>query len=228
VVDKVGSVTTLIVEKLRAAKMDVTAPEATLLALGIHADTGSLCFDSTTPRDATALAWAMRAGASQSAIAEHAHATLSGEQQLVLTQALSQINTTIVAGTSVSTVLLRAEGFVNGLAAVTKDVLDLSSSDVLIMSVVYDSKGKTVGKKGKANKNQQERESSLKYVAAQEFVDVKPTNEGWNNWKMGRKAEKLRDLKVSFNARDVDGSGYLELNELRYERVGRGRNGAEH
>ena len=215
VVDKVGSVTTLIVEKLRAAKMEMTAPEATLLALGIHADTGSLCFDSTTPRDASALAWAMRAGASQSAIAEHAHATLSGEQQLVLTQALSQINTTIVAGTSVSTVLLRAEGFVNGLAAVTKDVLDLSSSDVLIMSVVYDTKGKTVGKKrGKANKNQQERESSLKNVAAQEFVDVKPTGEGWNNWKMGRKAERLRDLKVSFNTRDVDGSGYLELNEL--------------
>ena len=73
VVDRVGSVTTLIVEKLRAAKMEVSAPEATLLALGIHADTGNLCFDSTTPRDATALAWAMRAGASQSAIAEHSH-----------------------------------------------------------------------------------------------------------------------------------------------------------
>jgi hypothetical protein len=83
------------------------------------------------------------------------------------------------------------------------------------MSVVYDTKGKTVGKKrGKANKNQQERESSLKNVAAQEFVDVKPTGEGWNNWKMWRKAERLRDLKVSFNTRDVDGSGYLELNEL--------------
>jgi len=215
VVDRVGSVTTLIVEKLRAAKMEVSAPEATLLALGIHADTGNLCFDSTTPRDATALAWAMRAGASQSAIAEHSHATLSGEQQLVLTQALSQINTTIVAGTSVSTVLLRAEGFVNGLAAVTKDVLDLSSSDVLIMAVVYDTKGKTIGKKrGKKSKNQTERESSLKNVAAQEFVDVKPIKEGWNNWKMGQQAERLNDLRASFRIRDVDGSGYLETNEL--------------
>ena len=65
VVDNVGSVTTLIVEKLRKERVDVTPPEATLLALGIHADTGSLCFDSTTPRDATALAWAMRNGASQ-------------------------------------------------------------------------------------------------------------------------------------------------------------------
>jgi nanoRNase/pAp phosphatase (c-di-AMP/oligoRNAs hydrolase) len=32
----------------------LTEAEATLLALGIHADTGSLCYDSTTARDATA------------------------------------------------------------------------------------------------------------------------------------------------------------------------------
>ena len=126
VVDTVGSVTTLIVEKLRSASVEVTPPEATLLALGIHADTGSLCFDSTTPRDATALAWAMRSGASQAAIAEHAHAGLSTEQQLVLTQALSSLNATVLDGATVATVLLRADGFIGGLAAVTKDVLDMS------------------------------------------------------------------------------------------------------
>jgi hypothetical protein len=46
----VGSVSTLIVERL----MDdvLSDVEATFLALQTHADTGSLCFESTTPRDA--------------------------------------------------------------------------------------------------------------------------------------------------------------------------------
>ncbi|GMH81858.1 hypothetical protein TrVE_jg5384 [Triparma verrucosa] len=227
VVDNVGSVTTLIVEKLRKERVDVTPPEATLLALGIHADTGSLCFDSTTPRDATALAWAMRNGASQAAIAEHAHSTLSTEQQLVLTQSLAQINTTHVDGVSVSTVLLRADGFINGLAAVTKDVLDLSSSDVLIMAVIYDSKSKTIGgnnknrqgggggggtgKKGKNNKN-------FKKRVGKEFVQEMEEEGGRgmrDNWKMGVDAERRKSLMNAFEKKDVDGSGYLDSQEIK-------------
>ena len=85
----------------------ITEAEATLLALGIHADTGSLCFDSTTARDAKALGWLMEMGASQAAIAEHSKGSLSTEQQGVLTQALLNMNSTNVHGVTVSTVLLR-------------------------------------------------------------------------------------------------------------------------
>jgi tRNA nucleotidyltransferase (CCA-adding enzyme) len=40
IVDDVGSVTTLVVELLKAQAVAVTDAEATLLAVGIHADTG--------------------------------------------------------------------------------------------------------------------------------------------------------------------------------------------
>lgn len=138
VVDKVGSVTTLIVERLQKAQVELTEAEATLLALGVHADTGSLCFDSTTTRDAYAIAWCLSQGASQAAIAEHAQSSLSPEQQGVLTQALMNSNSTIVHGVTVSTVLLSADGFINGLAAVTQDALELSSSDIFLLSLVYE------------------------------------------------------------------------------------------
>ena len=49
----------------------------------------------------------MEMGASQTAIAEHAKPTMSGEQQSVLTQALVNINSTTVHGVTISTVLLR-------------------------------------------------------------------------------------------------------------------------
>jgi hypothetical protein len=66
----VGYVSTLIVERL----MDdiLSDVEVTFLALQIHADTCSLCFESTTPRDAKALAWLMDQGTSQADIATQA------------------------------------------------------------------------------------------------------------------------------------------------------------
>jgi len=142
VVDKTGSVSTLIVESLQQAGVGVTEAEATLLALGIHADTGSLCYDSTTPRDAKALTWLMEKGASQSAIAEHSKSGLSQEQQGVLTQVLIHINQTVVQGVTVGSVLLSAEGFINGLAAVTQDAMEISGSDVLLLGGKYDIRNK--------------------------------------------------------------------------------------
>jgi hypothetical protein len=70
--DKIGSVSTLIAERLMYDGL--TDAKATFLALCIHADTGSLCFESTTHRDAKALAWLMDQGASQAVIAAQARA----------------------------------------------------------------------------------------------------------------------------------------------------------
>lgn len=47
---QVGSVSTIITERLQLQDLDVKPAEATLLALGVHSDTGSLTFDSATSR----------------------------------------------------------------------------------------------------------------------------------------------------------------------------------
>lgn len=47
VVEHVGSVSTMIAERLRNKGVEMTQAEATILALGIHSDTGSLVYDST-------------------------------------------------------------------------------------------------------------------------------------------------------------------------------------
>ena len=51
--------------------LELSDLEATLLALGVHADTGSLTYDSAGPRDGKALAWLMECGASQVDTAAH-------------------------------------------------------------------------------------------------------------------------------------------------------------
>ena len=47
IVENVGSVSTMIAERLKRCGVRLTEAEATVLALGIHGDTGSLVYDST-------------------------------------------------------------------------------------------------------------------------------------------------------------------------------------
>ena len=239
IVEPVGSVSALVAEQLKKAGLELSEAEATLLALGIHADTGSLCFDSTTPRDAQALAWTMEQGASQAAIAEHAQSSLSVEQQGALTNALVNTNSTVVHGVTVSTVLLRyvhnasktlkiffessklcpylsADGFINGLAAVTQDALELSSSDVFLLSVVYDAKsgGKSKGKNSHSGSNLRLQSKLFKPDDHEENEEPHPFVMNTEAWKGGERALKLQRLRVAFDKKDIDGSGYLEEDEI--------------
>jgi len=214
VIDKVGSVSAMIAEQLKNAGFELSEAEATLLALGIHADTGSLCYDSTTVRDAEALAWVMSQGASQAAIAEHAHSALSQEQQGVLTNALINTNSTVVHGVTVSTVLLSADGFINGLAAVTQDAMELSSSDVYILTVVYEAKSGRRGKGTKKGDQQAQVHLSSKLMAGKEENNVNDPVIFAEAWKGGERAVKLKRLRAAFDKKDADRSGYLDSDEI--------------
>jgi nanoRNase/pAp phosphatase (c-di-AMP/oligoRNAs hydrolase) len=220
VVDHVGSVSTMIAERLmQAENVQVTEAESTLLALGIHADTGSLTFDSTTPRDAMALAWCLGQGASQTAIAEHAHNSLSSEQQGVLTQALINANSTVVHGVTVSTVLLSADGFIGGLAAVTHDALELSSSDVFLLGLVYEAKsgGRSRSRKGKGlltSRLLTKDKSEASPGAIQSGVALVNEIMHTEAWQGGEEALRRRRLRTAFDRKDTDGSGYLGESDI--------------
>ncbi len=237
IVENVGSVSTMIAERLKKKSVELTEAEATILALGIHSDTGSLVYDSTTPKDASMLGWAMEMGASQAAIAEHAKPTLSDEQQGVLTQALVNFNTTTVHGVTIATVLLSADGFIPGLATVTKDALDLSSSDVFLLAVCYEATRGAKGggsRKGKqngqdTNKLQKAQRKTVKALAGRDpelssnvpqllpGVDVGSASNMINSesWKGGERAFTRQRLAATFAFYDTDRSGYLETDEIR-------------
>jgi tRNA nucleotidyltransferase (CCA-adding enzyme) len=136
VVDAVGAVATLICERLVAAGHQLNPAEATLLALAIHSDTGSLTFEQTTSRDADMLAWLIRQGAIQRSIAEFSHSLLTNEQQLLLSQGLSVLKRTRVRGVEIGSVLLVGPSFLKGMSTVANDLLDLSNVDVLVLTYV--------------------------------------------------------------------------------------------
>lgn len=134
----VGAVCTLICEELvrRSGDIKLTPQEATLLALAIHSDTGSLTFEHTTGRDAEMLAWLIRQGAIQRSIAEYTQNFLSDEQQALLSKGLSLVRRTTAHGVEVGTLILTGRTFLKGMSMVANDILDIANLDVLIFAYV--------------------------------------------------------------------------------------------
>jgi tRNA nucleotidyltransferase (CCA-adding enzyme) len=121
-IEPVGATTTIIVEKLQQANISLTSTEATIMALGIHVDTGSLTFEMSTARDALALAWLMQQGASLAAINEYVDPVLSSQLQQLLQVALNNIQYLSVGGKTIGWVKLKTEKFVPGLSSMVSQI----------------------------------------------------------------------------------------------------------
>jgi tRNA nucleotidyltransferase/poly(A) polymerase/nanoRNase/pAp phosphatase (c-di-AMP/oligoRNAs hydrolase) len=83
-VREVGATTTILVGLLRERRIRIDAPEATLLALGIHEDTGFLQFATTTAEDREAAAWLGEQGADPKIVSEYLRIELNLEQRSLL------------------------------------------------------------------------------------------------------------------------------------------------
>ncbi len=136
-VEAVGSTTTLMVEHLCRKGLTLSLAEATVMALGIHVDTGSLTYEHATPRDAAALAWLMAQGANQRAIATYIEPGFSAALQSLLGEALSQMQTQTVHGQKIAWVLISTAHHVQGLSSLASQLMVLSESDALLLGHAY-------------------------------------------------------------------------------------------
>ncbi|AVH64764.1 CBS domain-containing protein [Nostoc sp. 'Peltigera membranacea cyanobiont' N6] len=140
-ISSVGATTTLIVEQLQQQQVSLSSAEATVMALGIHVDTGSLTFDQSTPRDALALAWLMQQGASLSVISNYRDPGLSLQLQQLLTEALENLEYLCLRGYTVAWVTLKTDAFVPGLSSLTSQLVELTEIDALLLANEYLGKG---------------------------------------------------------------------------------------
>ena len=79
-----GALTTTLVGILAEREVAVSPLEATIFALGIHEDTGSLTYPSTRQRDADALSWCLRHGARQELLESYLHTPLAPDERELL------------------------------------------------------------------------------------------------------------------------------------------------
>ncbi|MBD2356731.1 CBS domain-containing protein [Tolypothrix sp. FACHB-123] len=136
-ISSVGATTTLMVEQLQQQQISLTPAEATVMALGIHVDTGSLTYEQATPRDALALAWLMQQGTSLSVISTYIDPGLSPQLQQLLTKALDKLEYLCLRGYTIAWVTLKTDDFVPGLSSLASQLVELTEIDALLLANEY-------------------------------------------------------------------------------------------
>jgi tRNA nucleotidyltransferase (CCA-adding enzyme) len=132
-VEQVGSTTTLIVEEIQKREIALSPAEATFLALGIHEDTGSLTFTSTTVRDVKALSYLYEKGARTDVIFKFLHSTFTSEQTQLLKMFLDNLEIINIHGAKVLFSHARANQFVDGASTVVHRISDMFAADLVAM-----------------------------------------------------------------------------------------------
>ncbi|MFO0171491.1 MAG: CBS domain-containing protein [Aphanizomenon sp.] len=135
--DEVGATTTLMVEELQKNNISLNSAQATVMALGIHVDTGSLTYKQSTARDAFALAWLMQQGANLSVISTYRDPGLSPQLQQLLSQALENLEYVCLRGYTIAWVMIKTDDFVPGLSGLASEIIDLTETDAVLLANEY-------------------------------------------------------------------------------------------
>ncbi|MHB1003655.1 MAG: CBS domain-containing protein [Thermoleophilia bacterium] len=141
-----GSLVTTMLKIIHDRRMEVSPLEATIFALGIHEDTGSLTFPTTTTRDAEALAVCMRLGASQSFIGKYLHNPVSEGQMKLMLALVDSLEPVTVGDVDVFFAAASIPVYVEGLSVVAHKIMDITDCQALIVAVEMEDRTFVVGR----------------------------------------------------------------------------------
>ena len=133
-----AALTTTLVGILAERDIEVTPVEATVFALGIHEDTGSLTYPGVGQRDADALAWCFRHGARQEMVAQYLHAPLGATERALLDALLGALETHETGGFEVLLAAVSWPEYVDGVSNLAHKVVDLTDCRALVCLVEMD------------------------------------------------------------------------------------------
>src|SRR6266550_6598103 len=133
-----GALTTTLVGILAERETAVTPLEATVFALGIHEDTGSLTYPTATQRDAEALAWCLRHGARQELLAQFLHTPLTEPERELLAAIIEALEPREVAGVEILVAPISWPRYVDGVSNLAHKVVDLTDTKALVLLVEMD------------------------------------------------------------------------------------------
>jgi tRNA nucleotidyltransferase (CCA-adding enzyme) len=133
-----GALTTTLVGILAERELEPTVLEATAFALGIHEDTGSLTYPTTTQRDVDALGWCLRHGARQDLVAHYLHTPLVPAERELLSTLLESLEPVAAGGEEVLVAAVRWPEYVEGVSNLAHKIVDLTDARGLVLLVEMD------------------------------------------------------------------------------------------
>jgi tRNA nucleotidyltransferase (CCA-adding enzyme) len=133
--ETLGAMTTLLVEQIREQQLALTPLEATLLALGIYEDTGSLSHGGTTTRDLLAAAWLVEQQAALDTVRRFLSPPMNEEQQQLYELLMTHAEQRTIEGHSIIVSAARTERYVPEISTVAHRLRDLMDAVGLFIVV---------------------------------------------------------------------------------------------
>ena len=133
-----GALTTTLVGIVAERELRPTSLEATAFALGIHEDTGSLTYATTTQRDVDALSWCFRHGARQDLVNEYLHAPLAADERDLLKVLMERLEPVAAHGEEVLVAAVQWPKYVDGVSNLAHKIVDLTDARALVLLVEMD------------------------------------------------------------------------------------------
>ncbi len=136
--DVLGANTTLLVERIAEAQLQVSPLEATLLLLGIYEDTGSLLYPTTTARDIRAAAWLLEKHASLEVARSYLLHPLSDAQKALYRTLVEKSETHTIQGHYVVVAAASVKDYVDEISTVVHRLRTIYEPDALFVLVAQD------------------------------------------------------------------------------------------
>ncbi|MBW1763612.1 MAG: CBS domain-containing protein [Deltaproteobacteria bacterium] len=133
VVRETGATTTIIVDLIRENNIPLNQDEITIMCLGIHEDTGSFTFSSTTPSDHMAASWLVDQGANLNIVSEMLSRELTSEHIWILNDLTKSATKSIINGVDVVISTIIREQYMGDLAVLVHKYMDMENIEVLFV-----------------------------------------------------------------------------------------------
>jgi tRNA nucleotidyltransferase (CCA-adding enzyme) len=140
IIEPVSATTTIFTEMFQQNKIDISPVEATVLALGIYEETGSLIFSSTTVRDITAAAYLLKKGANLNVVANFISRELGAEEIELLNELVHSARDYIIHGIRVKIARASRENYIGDVAYLAHKLRDIEEVDALFLMVMMEDK----------------------------------------------------------------------------------------
>lgn len=131
IVRPTGSTTAILTDLIRERGIPLTPDEATVMCLGIHEDTGSFTFASTTRDDYRAAAWLTEQGANHNIIADLMTRELTAQQIWLLHDLTRAATKHVINGVEVVITKVIRDEYIGDFAVLVHKLIEMENLDVV-------------------------------------------------------------------------------------------------
>jgi tRNA nucleotidyltransferase (CCA-adding enzyme) len=139
-IENIGATATIFTEILKQRRLPPTPIEATILALGIYEETGSLLFPSTTERDLIAVSYLLKRGANLNIVSSFLKMEMSIEELDLLNELVQSSKEMLIGGIRIRIAKASREGYFGDAAHLAHRMMDMEEIDTVVVLLSMEGK----------------------------------------------------------------------------------------